>query len=74
MTGIAEDDQIRKALDKTRDVGGDYNLARAVDLLLGIVEWLHNAQWCQPSQDPGQKIRKGFQIEIDLEFGIRTWE
>ena len=44
VTGIAEDDQIRKALDKTRDVGGDYNLARAVDLLLGIVEWLHNAQ------------------------------
>ena len=28
----------------------------------------------ESSQKFGQKIRKGFQIEIDLEFGIRTWE
>ena len=48
MTGIAEDEQIRKALDKTRDVGGDYNLARAVDLLLGIVV-LHLQYFCLTS-------------------------
>ena len=47
VTGIAEDEQIRKALDKTRDVGGDYNLARAVDLLLGIV--LHLQYFCLTS-------------------------
>lgn len=35
VTGIAEDDEIRRALDKTRDTSGDYNLSRAVDLLLG---------------------------------------
>ena len=38
VTGIAEDEEIRKALDQTRDVGGEYNLPRAVDLLLGEIE------------------------------------
>ena len=38
VTGIAEDEEIRKALDQTRDVGGEYNLPRAVDLLLGEKE------------------------------------
>ena len=47
VTGIAEDEQIRKALDKTRDVGGDYNLARAVDLLLGVL--LHLQYFCLTS-------------------------
>ena len=34
VTGVAADDEIRRALDKTKDVNGEFNIVRAVDLLL----------------------------------------
>lgn len=35
VTGTVDDEEIKRALDKTRETSGDFNLARAIDILLG---------------------------------------
>jgi len=34
VTGTADDEEIKRALDKTREVSGEFNLSRAIDILL----------------------------------------
>jgi len=35
VTGTADDEEIKRALDKTRETSGEFNLSRAIDILLG---------------------------------------
>jgi len=35
VTGTVDDEEIKRALDKTREVNGEFNLSRAIDILLG---------------------------------------
>ena len=35
ISGTVDDEEIKRALDKTRETSGDFNLARAIDILLG---------------------------------------
>jgi len=34
VTGAADDEEIKRALDKTREVSGEFNLTRAIDIIL----------------------------------------
>ena len=35
ILGTVDDEEIKRALDKTREVNGEFNLSRAIDILLG---------------------------------------
>ena len=39
VAGTADDEEIKRALDKTREVSGEFNLSRAIDILLGKLEF-----------------------------------